>query len=113
MLADLVLLLLFSCLDERRDDRRDKRGDLKLLLSLTLLLRLPLRDILLRPDSLSDLILSLLLDTRLLLLREPGLGDRLGVAVPGLGVRLLLGLGDGLLLLVAFVLRLALEFADP
>ena len=79
---------MLSCLEERREDRRDECLD----------------EVLLRRDSLSDLILSILLGPRLLLLTEPGLGDRLGVAVPGLGVRLLLGLGEGLLLLLAFVL---------
>ena len=46
------------------------------------------------------------------LLTDTGLGDRLGVAVPGLGVRLLSGLPDGLLLLLALVLLLLPDLFD-
>ena len=55
-------------------------------------------------DILSDSPLPQRLGLCLALLAEIGLGDRLGVAVPGLGVRLLSGLPDGLLLLLPFVL---------
>lgn len=71
-------------------------------------MRLLLLEFLLKPDCLSVLMLSLLLWSRFLLLRELGLDDRLGVAVPGLGVRLLSGLREGVLLLLYLVCRLVL-----
>ena len=87
LLGDLSSLLILPCLDELRDDRGDECRDCPL-----------------------DLLLALLFKLRLL--RELGLGVLLGVAVPGLGVRLLFEPGEGLLLRITLVFLLALELDD-
>lgn len=89
LLGDLALL---SALDECREDLREECRDLKLFLS--------------------DSILPLLLGLFLSLLAETALGDLLGVAVPGLGVRLLFEVREGLLLLLPLLFLLLPEFAD-